>query len=295
MKDTDKKVVSTHSAIQAVMRHDGISSNTKVVLTYCLEKYQVITANGRQWDFSVASIASGTGMKARNVYNIVNDLVHHRVLRQYGCISRKTKPTLLYLFNPEALMDYLKKDNAKTETSSPDNDSADETNIDATGKPRDSAKDNAKDNAKTGTPLRRVQEKEYKKKEEDREEDNKKKEDNKEQDLATKFMSFFSGSSQPSTAVAPPSMSLAEQCDSYFNDFNGTPSKVLEEIQARPDDSPVSIRRAKLSMRRAKLSMTASAGSALSGKQSNSTGAGLGECGEKDDLSPEELDRILNM
>lgn len=127
--------------------HRGITASMKVVLTYLLEKYQTKRADGRPWDFSNASIEDGTGLPRRTVYNITEDLIKSKVLKHYGQITRKTRPTILYLFAPEMLETYLKKDNAKSEIVILDNANAVETNIEGIPNNRDNAKDNAKDNA----------------------------------------------------------------------------------------------------------------------------------------------------
>ena len=155
--DTAPKAVGTHTYIQQVTRCRGISASTKVVLIYLLEKYQCQDQQGNPWNFSNASIEHGTGLPRRTVYNITEVLIKSKVLKHYGQITRKTRPTILYLFNLPALNDYLntpetailtlEKDNAKPARTTLDNDSAVETNIEALPKTRDSAKDNAKDNA----------------------------------------------------------------------------------------------------------------------------------------------------
>ena len=155
--DTASQVVGTHAYIQAVTRCRDISASTKAVLTYCLEKYQTKKEDGRPWDFSNASIQDGAGLPRRTAYNITEDLIKAKVLKHYGQITRKTRPTILYLFVPEALNTYLnpaekviltlEKDNATSDIVILDNANAVETNIEATPKDGDSAKDNAKDNA----------------------------------------------------------------------------------------------------------------------------------------------------
>jgi hypothetical protein len=239
--DTAPKAVGTHAYIQQVTRCRGITPSAKLVLTYCLEKYQTQTQDGRPWDFSNASIQDGTGLPQRTVYNITEVLIKSKVLKHYGQITRKTRPTILYLFNLPTLNDYLKaaekgiltleKDIAKPAMPTLDNANAVETTIEATPKHGDIAKD-----------IATIAHQEEDSTKEDLQ---KKKEDSISTgggnfvtptpsstpvDLAKDFDSYFTGSGQPSMAVAPtPSstpVNLGEVFASYFNGGPVLPSSV---------------------------------------------------------------------
>jgi hypothetical protein len=147
--NTPPKAIGTHAYIQQVTRCRGISTSTKVVLTYLLEKYQTKRDDGRPWDFSNASIQEGTGIRERTVRYVMQILIKSKVLRHYGQVKVRTRPMQLYLFVPEALNDYLKQDTAKSEILILDNANAVEANSETIPKDGDTAKDTARDTAKT--------------------------------------------------------------------------------------------------------------------------------------------------
>ena len=155
MKPTpDKKSASNYALIKQVTRSKDISASTKVLLTYCLVKYQATDQQGNPWNFSNASIQDGTGIPERTVRYVMQLLIKAKVLKHYGCIKVRTRPMNLYLFVPEALDDYLnhaessillsEKDTAKEATPTLTNASKDETPIDDSAKTRDTARDTAK-------------------------------------------------------------------------------------------------------------------------------------------------------
>ena len=217
--DTAGKVKAspTHSLIQQVNRHRGITPSTKLVLIYLLGKYQTKREDGRPWDFSHASIEHGTGLPRRTVYNIMKVLITAKVLKHYGQVKVRTHPMNLYLFVPEALNTYL-KDSAKSEMTIIDNASAVETTIEATPKDRDSAKDSAKDSATIAHHKKSTQEDLQKKKE----------------GTSTSTGKIIESSTgQPSMAVAPSSTQedLAELFESQFNGCPALQSKVPSDCQ----------------------------------------------------------------